>query len=109
MLLFRSPTDGVIEKFTVLQTARPRANLPDADSLEMLLTRYSVINSRTELIRFIRSTALHPRPALLLALQMMMGIGSTSRVSTTAVGRSETAEISPEKSLRRPLLGQAAV
>ena len=60
LLLSRAPADGVIEKFTVLQTACPRANVRDAGSLDILLTRYCAINSRTELIRLARNMAKRP-------------------------------------------------
>ena len=57
LLLSRAPTDGMIEKFTVLQTACPRANVRDAGSLDILSTRYCAVNSRSELIRLARSMA----------------------------------------------------
>ena len=60
LLLSRAPTDGLIEKFTVLQTACPRANVRDAGALDILLTRYCAVNSRTELIRLARSMAKRP-------------------------------------------------
>lgn len=60
LLLSRAPADGVIEKFTVLQTACPRANVRDAGSLDILLTRYCAVNSRTELIRLARNMAKRP-------------------------------------------------
>ena len=60
LLLSRAPADGLIEKFTVLQTACPRANVRDAGSLDILLTRYCAVNSRTELIRLARQMAKRP-------------------------------------------------
>jgi hypothetical protein len=57
LLLSRDPAEGLIEKFNVLQTACPRANVRDAGSLDILLTRYCAVNSRSELIRFARRMA----------------------------------------------------
>ncbi len=67
LLLSRSPTDGLIESFNVLQTECPRANVRDAKSLDILLTRYCAINSRRELIRFAhRMVKLPPLGTLIL-------------------------------------------
>ena len=60
LLLSRAPADGVIEEFTVLQTACPHANVRDAGSLDILVTRYCAVNSRTELIRLARNMAKRP-------------------------------------------------
>ena len=60
LLLSRPPADGLIETFTVLQTACPRANVRDAGSLDILLTRYCSVKSRTELIRLARRMAQRP-------------------------------------------------
>jgi len=60
LLLSRSPAEGMIEKFSVLQTACPRVNVRDAGSLDSLLTRYCAINSRNELIRLARRMAQRP-------------------------------------------------
>ena len=60
LLLSRAPSEGVIEKFTVLQTECPHANVRDAGSLDILLTRYCSVNSRTELIRLARNMARLP-------------------------------------------------
>jgi hypothetical protein len=57
LLLSRDPAERLIEKFNVLQTACPRANVRDAGSLDILLTRYCAVNSRGELIRFARRMA----------------------------------------------------
>jgi hypothetical protein len=57
LLLSRDPAEGLIEKFNVLQTVCPRANVRDAGSLDILLTRYCAVNSRSELIRFARRMA----------------------------------------------------
>ena len=57
LLLSRAPADGVIEKFTVLQSECPRTNVRDAGSLDILITRYCAVNSRTELVRLARSMA----------------------------------------------------
>lgn len=65
LLLSRDPADGLIEKFNVLQTACPRASVRDAGSLDILLTRYCAINSRSKLIRLARRMAqLPPRGSL---------------------------------------------
>jgi hypothetical protein len=60
LLLSRGPAEGLIEKFTVLQTACPRANVRDAGSLDILLTRYCAVNSRSELISLARRMAQRP-------------------------------------------------
>ncbi|HEY7640438.1 MAG TPA: hypothetical protein VH814_11985 [Steroidobacteraceae bacterium] len=60
LLLSRDPAEGLIEKFNVLQTACPRANVRDAGSLDILLTRYCAVNSRSELIRLARRMAQRP-------------------------------------------------
>lgn len=57
LLLSRDPAEGLIEKFDVLQTACPRANVRDVGSLDTLLTRYCAVNSRSELIRLARRMA----------------------------------------------------
>jgi hypothetical protein len=62
LLLSRDPAEGLIEKFNVLQTAWPRANVRDVGSLDILLTRYCAVNSRSELIHLARRMA--QRPAL---------------------------------------------
>lgn len=60
LLLSRVPAEGLIDKFNVLQTACPRANVRDAGSLDIILTRYCGINSRSILIRFARRMAQLP-------------------------------------------------
>jgi hypothetical protein len=60
LLLSRGPADGLIERFNVLQAACPRANVRDAGSLDILLTRYCAVNSRNELIRLARRMAQRP-------------------------------------------------
>lgn len=60
LLLSRGPTEGLIAEFNVLQTACPRANVRDAGLLDILLTRYCAINSRSELIRLARRMAQRP-------------------------------------------------
>ena len=60
LLLSRAPADGLVEKFTVLQTACPSGNVRDAGSLDILLTRYCAINSTTDLIRLARRMAKRP-------------------------------------------------
>jgi hypothetical protein len=60
LLLSRVSADGLIENFNVLQTACPRANVRDAGSLDILLTRYCTIHSRSELIRLARRMVQRP-------------------------------------------------
>lgn len=60
LLLSRAPADGLIETFSVLQTACPSENVRDAGSLDILLTRYCAINSRADLIRLARRMAKRP-------------------------------------------------
>lgn len=60
LLLSRDPAEGLIDKFNVLQTACPRDNVRDGGSLDILLTRYCTIKSRTELIRLARRMTQHP-------------------------------------------------
>lgn len=60
LLLSRASADGLIENFNVLQTACPRANVRDAGTLDILLTRYCTIGSRGELIRLARRMAQRP-------------------------------------------------
>lgn len=60
LLLSRAPVEGLIEKFNVLQTACSRANVREAGSLDILLTRYCAVNSRSELIRLARRMAQRP-------------------------------------------------
>ena len=60
VLLSRTPAEGLIDTFTVLQTACPRANVRDAGSLDILLTRYCIVASRGELSRLARRMAQRP-------------------------------------------------
>ena len=60
LLLSRVPGEGLIEKFNVLQTACPRANVRDAGSLDILLTRYCAVSSRRELVSLARRMAQRP-------------------------------------------------
>lgn len=50
LLLSREPADGIVDKFNVLQTDCPKANVRDADSLDTLLTRYCDIRSSKDLV-----------------------------------------------------------
>ncbi len=75
LLLSRTPADGLIEEFSVLQTACPRASVRDAGSLDILLTRYCVIDSRSELIRLARSMVKRPPRG---TLTRVPGNGETS-------------------------------
>jgi hypothetical protein len=60
VLLSRAPVHGLIETFTVLQTACPRANVREGGSLDILLSRYCAVNSRGELSRLARRMARRP-------------------------------------------------
>jgi hypothetical protein len=60
LLLSRTPGDGLVDSFNVLQTECPRGNVRDAGSLDILLTRYCAINSRSELVRLARRMAQRP-------------------------------------------------
>ena len=60
LLLSRAPGDGLVDNFNVLQTECPPGNVRDAGSLDILLTRYCAINSRTDLIRLARRMAQRP-------------------------------------------------
>jgi hypothetical protein len=60
LLLSRAPADGLVEKFIVLQIACPSENVRDVGSLDILLTRYCAINSRTDLIRLAHRMAKRP-------------------------------------------------
>ena len=60
LLLSREPGEGLIKNFSVLQTECPRANVRDAGSLDIVLTRYCAMNSRSELTRFARRMAKRP-------------------------------------------------
>ena len=57
LLLSRAPKDGLIESFSVLQTACSRADQRNAGSLDILITRYCVVGSRAQLIRLARRMA----------------------------------------------------
>lgn len=68
LLLSRAPGEGRVEAFEVLQRACPRANVRDAGSLDIVLTRYCVVNSREDLTRLARRMAqLPPLGTLTLA------------------------------------------
>jgi hypothetical protein len=60
LLLSRTPGDGLIDNFNVLQTECSRGSVRDAGSLDILLTRYCAINSRSELIRLARRMVQRP-------------------------------------------------
>lgn len=69
LLLSREPGNDVVRSFNVLQTACPPANVRKAELYEILLTRYCVINSRSELIKLARRMAQLP-PVGVLSLQV---------------------------------------
>ena len=50
LLLSREAGDGLVEKFDVLQTACPSANVRDAGALDILITRYCSVRSSAELV-----------------------------------------------------------
>ncbi len=60
LLLSRAPAEALITKFNVLQSACPPANVRDVGSLDILLTRYCAINSRSELLGLARRMAQLP-------------------------------------------------
>ncbi len=60
LFLSRSPREGLIDAFEVLQTRCPSANVRDAGSLDILLTRYCALNSRADLLRLTRQMAQLP-------------------------------------------------
>lgn len=60
LLLSRIPAEGAIEKFDVLQVACPRAGVRDGGLLDILLTRYCSVDSRSQLIRLARRMAHRP-------------------------------------------------
>jgi hypothetical protein len=57
ILLSRSPRDGLIASFDVLQIRCPRANVRDAGSVDILLTRYCAVNTRGDLLRLAQQMA----------------------------------------------------
>jgi hypothetical protein len=57
LLLSRTPAPGGIDSFTVLQIDCPPANVRDAKSLDILLTRYCALHSRAELTKLARRMA----------------------------------------------------
>jgi len=57
MLLSRSPRDGSIDSFDVLQIRCPRANVRDAGAIDILLTRYCAVNTRGDLLRLAQQMA----------------------------------------------------
>ena len=67
ILLSRAINDEGIAEFEVMQTKCPHANVRDAGSLDILLTRYCAVNNRSDLMRLARKMAkLPPRGTLLM-------------------------------------------
>ena len=67
ILLSRAINDEGIAEFEVMQTKCPNANVRDAGSLDILLTRYCAINNRSDLMRLARRMVkLPPRGTLLM-------------------------------------------
>lgn len=60
LLLARSPAEGLIDTFDVLQTRCPHGATRDAGSLDSLLTRYCALNTQGELMRLARQMAQLP-------------------------------------------------
>jgi hypothetical protein len=60
LLLSRSPQDGLIETFSVLQTQCPRGNVRDSGALDIILTRYCAINTQADLLRLARRMVHRP-------------------------------------------------
>lgn len=54
LLLARSPAEGLIQSFEVLQTRCPPGTTRDAGSLDIIITRYCALNSQAELVRLAR-------------------------------------------------------
>jgi len=57
ILLSRPPSEGPIETFEVLQAQCPSANVRDAGSLGIILTRYCALNTQADLVRLARQMA----------------------------------------------------
>lgn len=55
VLLARSPADGVIEEFDVLQRRCPPKLVRDADTVDTLITRYCAVNDQADLRRLARA------------------------------------------------------
>jgi hypothetical protein len=70
LLLSRAPGESLIERFNVLQSACPRANVREGDALDTLLTRYCAINSRRELNRLARRMAQLPPHGTLIRVPL---------------------------------------
>ena len=70
LLLSRPPGQDPITAFDVLQAQCPRANVRDAGNLGILLTRYCVLNSRADFLRFARRMALRPRQGTLVLAEI---------------------------------------
>jgi hypothetical protein len=60
LLLSRTPSDELIERFNVLQTECPQRNVRDRGSLDIIRTRYCAINARPELVDLARRMAQLP-------------------------------------------------
>lgn len=60
VLLARSPAEGPIEAFEVLQTRCPPSHVRDAGQLDILLTRYCALNTQADLVRLARQMAQLP-------------------------------------------------
>jgi hypothetical protein len=67
LLLSRESSEGLISKFTVLQTKCPKRYVRDAGSIDIILTRYCAINSKSDLLNFARRMSkLEPLGELIL-------------------------------------------
>jgi hypothetical protein len=73
LLLTRPQQSGAVEQFSVLQTECRRADVRDAGTLAILLTRYCAINSRADLLRLARHMAQRPARATLSRVEAQQG------------------------------------
>ena len=60
MLLSRSPSKGVIDRFNVLQQRCPKDKLRGGPSMDLLVTRYCAVNSRRDLVAIAKRMAMLP-------------------------------------------------
>jgi len=60
ILLSRSPKEGLIDSFEVLQSRCPSANVRDAGPIDILITRYCSLNTQAELLRLARQMVRMP-------------------------------------------------
>jgi hypothetical protein len=66
VLLSRKPENGIVKRFDVLQRACPKSLMRKTESIDILLTDYCSVNSRSDLIVFARKMAKLPPLASLV-------------------------------------------